>query len=212
MANRLTQIATRTGDDGTTGLGDGSRVPKHHLRVMAMGDVDELNSTLGVLLAEPLPEGVRRLLVVIQHELFNLGGELSIPGYTLLKPEAVAALDDALALHNAVLPRLAEFILPAGTRSAALAHVSRSVARRAERAVVLLTAQEPLNDAPRHYLNRLSDLLFVLARVLNRANLDGLGGDDVYWRSEKLAASAATDSAADAGADNAGDVAANHPT
>ena len=187
MANRLTQIATRTGDDGTTGLGDGSRVPKHHLRVMAMGDVDELNSTLGVLLAEPLPEDVRRLLVVIQHELFNLGGELSIPGYTLLKPEAVAALDDALALHNAVLPRLAEFILPAGTRSAALAHVSRSVARRAERAVVLLTAQEPLNDAPRQYLNRLSDLLFVLARVLNRANLDGLGGDDVYWRSERLA-------------------------
>ena len=210
MANRLTQIATRTGDDGTTGLGDGSRVPKHHLRVMAMGDVDELNSTLGVLLAEPLPEGVRRLLVVIQHELFNLGGELSIPGYTLLKPEAVAALDDALALHNAALPRLAEFILPAGTRSAALAHVSRSVARRAERAVVLLTAQEPLNDAPRHYLNRLSDLLFVLARVLNRANLDGLGGDDVYWRSEKLAASAA-DSGADNAADNAADNPANNP-
>ena len=187
MANRLTQIATRTGDDGSTGLGDGTRVPKHHLRVMAMGDVDELNSTLGVLLAEPLPEGVRTLLVVIQHELFNLGGELSIPGYTLLKPEAVAALDDALALHNAALPRLAEFILPAGTRSAALAHVSRSVARRAERAVVLLTAQEAVNDAPRQYLNRLSDLLFVLARVLNRANLDGLGGDDVYWRSERLA-------------------------
>jgi len=200
MANRLTQIATRTGDDGSTGLGDGSRVPKHHLRVIAMGDVDELNSTLGVLLAEPLPEGVRRLLVVIQHELFNLGGELSIPGFTLLKPEAVAALDDALALHNAALPRLAEFILPAGTRSAALAHVSRSVARRAERAVVLLSAQEAVNDAPRQYLNRLSDLLFVLARVLNRANLDGLGGDDVYWHSEKLAASAA-----DAGADNAAD-------
>ena len=198
MSNRLTQIATRTGDDGSTGLGDGTRVPKHHLRVMAMGDVDELNSTLGVLLAEPLPDAVRTLLVVIQHELFNLGGELSIPGYTLLKPEAVAALDDALALHNAALPRLAEFILPAGTRSAALAHVSRSVARRAERAVVLLTAQEAVNDAPRQYLNRLSDLLFVLARVLNRANLDGLGGDDVYWRSEKLAASVADD-AADAG-------------
>ena len=210
MANRLTQIATRTGDDGTTGLGDGSRVPKHHLRVMAMGDVDELNSTLGVLLAEPLPEGVRGLLVVIQHELFNLGGELSIPGYTLLKPEAVAALDDALALHNAVLPRLAEFILPAGTRSAALAHVSRSVARRAERAVVLLSAQEPLNDAPRHYLNRLSDLLFVLARVLNRANLDGLGGDDVYWHSEKLAAGAA-DAGADNPAENRADNAGKHP-
>ncbi len=187
MSNRLTQIATRTGDDGTTGLGDGSRVPKHHLRVAAMGDVDELNSTLGVLLAEPLPDGVRQLLVVVQHELFNLGGELSIPGFTLLKDEAVLRLDEALAEHNAALSRLAEFILPAGTRSAALAHVSRSVARRAERAVVLLASDEPVNDAPRQYLNRLSDLLFVLARVLNRANLDGLGGDDVYWRSERLA-------------------------
>ena len=187
MSNRLTQIATRTGDDGTTGLGDGSRVPKDHLRVAAMGDVDELNSGLGVLLAEKLPGDVRELLVVIQHELFNLGGELSIPGFQLLKTEAVLRLDEALAEHNANLPRLAEFILPAGTRSAALAHVSRSVARRAERAVVLLAAQEAVNDAPRQYLNRLSDLLFVLARVLNRANLDGLGGDDVYWRSERLA-------------------------
>jgi cob(I)alamin adenosyltransferase len=193
MSKRLTQIATRTGDDGTTGLGDGSRVPKHHLRVAAMGEVDELNSTLGVLLAEPLPDDVRELLVVIQHELFNLGGELSIPGFTLLKAEAVAQLDDALAHYNAALPRLAEFILPAGTRSAALAHVSRSVARRAERAVVLLASQSSakaaVNEAPRQYLNRLSDLLFVLARVLNRANLDGLGGDDVYWRSERLARS-----------------------
>jgi cob(I)alamin adenosyltransferase len=188
MANRLTQIATRTGDDGTTGLGDGTRVAKDHLRVQAMGDVDELNSSLGVLLAEPLPDEVRSVLVTIQHELFNLGGELSIPGYTLLKAQAVLHLDDALARHNAKLPRLAEFILPAGTRSAALAHVSRSVARRAERAVVALAGQEPVNDAPRQYLNRLSDLLFVLARVLNRANLDGLGGDDVYWRSERLAA------------------------
>jgi cob(I)alamin adenosyltransferase len=187
MANRLTQIATRTGDDGTTGLGDGSRVPKDHLRVMAMGDVDELNSSIGVLLAEPLPDDVRTLLVVIQHELFNLGGELSIPGFTLLKDEAVLRLDDALAHHNAALPRLAEFILPAGTRSAALAHVSRTIARRAERAVVHLALQEAVNDAPRQYLNRLSDLMFVLARVLNRANLDGLGGDDVYWRSERLA-------------------------
>jgi cob(I)alamin adenosyltransferase len=188
MANRLTQIATRTGDDGTTGLGDGQRVPKDHRRVQAMGDVDELNSTIGLLLCEPLPEGVRALLVVIQHELFNLGGELSIPGYTLLKDEAVAVLDAALAEHNAALPRLQEFILPGGTRSAAIAHVGRTVARRAERAVVALGATEPgaVRDAPRQYLNRLSDLLFVLARVLNRANLDGLGGDDVYWRSPKL--------------------------
>ena len=190
MANRLTQIATRTGDDGTTGLGDGTRTRKDALRVQAMGDVDELNSGLGVLLAEPLPAEVRELLVVIQHELFNLGGELSIPGYTLLKLDAVLRLDEALAQHNATLPRLAEFILPAGTRSAALAHVSRTVARRAERSVVALAAQESVNEAPRQYLNRLSDLLFVLARVLNRANLDGLGGDDVYWHSEKLARSA----------------------
>ena len=187
MANRLTQIATRTGDDGTTGLGDGTRVAKTHLRVQAMGDVDELNSHLGVLLAEPLPDAVRELLVVIQHELFNLGGELSIPGFELLKPAAVLRLDEALAEHNAALPRLKEFILPAGTRSAALAHVGRTIARRAERAVVALTAAEAVRAEPRHYLNRLSDLLFVLARVLNRANLDGLGGDDVYWHSERLA-------------------------
>ena len=186
MSNRLTQIATRTGDDGSTGLGDGTRVSKSHLRVMAMGDVDELNSGLGVLLAEPLPADVRELLVLIQHELFNLGGELSIPGFDLLKADAVARLDEALAHHNATLPRLQEFILPAGSRSAALAHVSRTVVRRAERSLVALSATEPVNDAPRQYLNRLSDLMFVLARVLNRANLDGLGGDDVYWHSERL--------------------------
>ena len=187
MANRLTQIATRTGDDGTTGLGDGTRVPKSHARVQAMGDVDELNSMLGLLLAEPLPEDVGELLVVIQHELFNLGGELSIPGFELLKDAAVGRLDEALAHYNATLPRLKEFILPAGTRSAAIAHVARTIARRAERSLVALGGAEAVRDAPRQYLNRLSDLLFVLARVLNRANLDGLGGDDVYWRSEKLA-------------------------
>lgn len=186
MANRLSQIATRTGDDGTTGLGDGSRVPKDHLRIQAMGDVDELNSQIGVLLAEPLPTDVRELLITIQHELFNLGGELCMPGYTLIKDEAVLRLDEALAHYNETLPRLKEFILPAGTRSAALAHVCRTVARRAERAVVTLAAQDTINAAPRQYLNRLSDLLFVLARVLNRANLDGLGGDDVYWHSERL--------------------------
>lgn len=186
MANRLSQIATRTGDDGTTGLGDGTRVPKDHLRVMAMGDVDELNSQIGVLLAEPLPDDVRELLITIQHELFNLGGELCMPGYELLKMDAVLRLDEALAHYNAALPRLAEFILPAGTRSAAISHVCRTVARRAERAVVTLAAHETINAAPRQYLNRLSDLLFVLARVLNRANLDGLGGDDVYWHSERL--------------------------
>ena len=180
------KIYTRTGDSGDTGLFDGTRVPKDHLRVQAMGDVDELNSQLGVLLAEPLPDDVRELLVVVQHELFNLGGELSIPGYELLKDEAVLRLDEALERYNGALPRLKEFILPAGTRSAALTHVGRTIARRAERSVVALTAVDTVRATPRHYLNRLSDLLFVLARVLNRANLDGLGGDDVYWRSERL--------------------------
>lgn len=194
MGNRLTQIATRTGDDGTTGLGDGRRVPKTHQRIAAMGDVDELNSQLGLLLCEPLPDAVRELLVVIQHELFNLGGELSMPGYSLLKDAAVLHLDQALAEHNAALPRLKEFILPAGTRSASIAHVARTIARRAERAVIaIVEGGEAVNDAPRHYLNRLSDLLFVLARVLNRANLDGLGGDDVYWKSERLARAEAED-------------------
>ena len=187
MGQRLTQIATRTGDDGTTGLGDNTRVSKNALRVHAMGEVDELNSSIGVLLCEDMPLGVRHLLVEIQHQLFNLGGELSIPGYELLKADAVLALDQALAEHNEQLPRLQEFILPAGTRAASLAHVCRTVARRAERAVVALEGQDALKPTPRQYLNRLSDLLFVLARVLNRYRTDGTTGDDVYWKSERLA-------------------------
>ena len=183
MGQRLTQIATRTGDDGSTGLGDNTRTSKNSLRVHAMGEVDELNSQIGLLLCEAMPEELRELLVEVQHQLFNLGGELSIPGYELLKPEALLQLDQALARHNAHLPRLQEFILPAGSRAAALAHVARTVARRAERAVVALETQEKLKDTPRQYLNRLSDLMFVLARVLNRMN----GGDDVYWKSERLA-------------------------
>ena len=184
MGQRLTQIATRTGDMGTTGLGDNTRVSKNSMRVHAMGDVDELNSNLGLLLCEEMPEAAQELLVQIQHQLFNLGGELSIPGFQLLKPEAVLALDVALAEYNAPLPRLQEFILPAGSRAAALAHICRTVARRAERSVVALEEQEALQDTPRQYLNRLSDLMFVLARVLNRMN----GGDDVYWKSQRLAA------------------------
>jgi cob(I)alamin adenosyltransferase len=182
MGNRLSQIATRTGDNGTTGLGNNQRVSKNSLRVHAMGDVDELNSHIGLLLCEDMPGDVRELLVEIQHQLFNLGGELSIPGFELLKPEAVIALDEALAHHNAQLPKLQEFILPAGNRAAAQAHVCRTVARRAEREVVALGNEEALNDTPRQYLNRLSDLMFVLARVLNRMN----GGDDVYWKSERM--------------------------
>ena len=182
MGNRLTQIATRTGDDGSTGLGDNQRVSKNSLRVHAMGEVDELNSHIGVLLCEDTPPEVRELLVEIQHQLFNLGGELSIPGFELLKAEAVLALDEALGRYNAQLPRLQEFILPAGTRAASLAHVCRTVARRAERAVVALGNEEAIKPTPRQYLNRLSDLMFVLARVLNRMH----GGDDVYWKSERM--------------------------
>ena len=191
MGNRLSQIATRTGDNGTTGLGDNTRVSKNSLRVHAMGDVDELNSHIGLLLCEAMPDAVRSLLVEIQQQLFNLGGELSIPGFELLKPEALLALDQALEDHNANLPRLLEFILPAGTRAAAQAHICRTVARRAERAVVALGAEEALKETPRQYLNRLSDLMFVLSRVLNRYRTDGSVGDDVYWKSEKLARAAA---------------------
>ena len=183
MGKRLTQIATRTGDNGTTGLGDNTRISKDSLRVHAMGDVDELNSHIGVLLCEHMPNDVRLLLVEIQHQLFNLGGELSIPGFELLKGEALLALDQALEHYNSELPKLQEFILPAGNRAASQAHVCRTVARRAERAVVALGAVEAVKDTPRQYLNRLSDLMFVLARVLNRMN----GGDDVYWKSERLA-------------------------
>jgi cob(I)alamin adenosyltransferase len=182
MGNRLTQIATRTGDAGTTGLGDNTRVSKNSLRVHAMGEVDELNAHIGVLLCEDMPTDVRDVLVEVQHQLFNLGGELSIPGFELLKPEAVLALDEALEHHNSQLPKLEEFILPAGTRGASLAHVCRTVARRAERAVVALGNEEAIKETPRQYLNRLSDLMFVLSRVLNRLN----GGQDVYWKSERM--------------------------
>ena len=191
MGKRLTQIATRTGDDGTTGLGNNTRVSKNSLRPHAMGDVDELNSHIGLLLCEDLPADVRELLIDIQHQLFNLGGEISIPGSELLKDDALAQLDAALERYNAALPRLQEFILPAGTRAAAQSHVCRTVARRAERAVVAVCEAENLRPAPRQYLNRLSDLMFVLARVLNRHRPDGSAGDDVYWKSERLERSGA---------------------
>ena len=193
MGNRLSQIATRTGDDGTTGLGDNTRVSKNSGRPHAMGDVDELNSHIGLLLCETLPQDVRDLLIDIQHQLFNLGGELSMPGYELLKEDALLQLDNALAHYNANLPRLLEFILPAGTRAASQAHICRTVARRAERNVVALEQAEAMRPAPRQYLNRLSDLLFVLARVLNRVD----GGDDVYWKSERLAKSQADEAGAE---------------
>lgn len=189
MGNRLSAIATRTGDDGTTGLGDGTRVPKDALRVQAMGDVDELNSHVGVLRAIGVPSSIDALLSDIQHDLFDMGGELCIPGYVMVTDAHVARLDAALAEHNETLPRLAEFILPGGTLAASQAHICRTVARRAERTVVTLGAEVGANLAapPRLYLNRLSDLMFVLSRVLNRLeNANGRG--DVLWVQRKNAA------------------------
>lgn len=181
MAHRLSTITTRTGDSGTTGLGDGTRVPKDHARINAMGDVDELNSSLGVLLAEPLPQKIRDLLIDIQHDLFDLGGELSIPGHELLQSQRILVLDEAIQNWNEALPRLAEFILPGGCRASALAHVSRTIARRAERSVVHLMTASAVRAEITQYLNRLSDLMFVVARVLNREPLCQGPGEDVLW-------------------------------
>lgn len=181
MGHRLSKIYTRTGDDGTTGLADGSRVRKDAARTEAMGAVDELNSHVGVLLCETLPPGMRDCLTGVQHDLFDLGGELSIPGHTLIADAHVARLEQAIDAYNADLPPLKDFILPGGTRSAALAHVCRAACRRAERRLVALHAAEPLPAAQLHYLNRLSDLLFVLARALNH----GAGCGDVLWQQGK---------------------------
>ncbi len=182
MGNRLSKIVTRTGDAGTTGLGDGSRVAKDSPRIEAIGAVDELNSTIGLLLAEPLPATITDLLTDIQHDLFDLGGELSIPGHRALGDARTAALEAAVEKHNARLAPLREFILPGGTRGAALAHVARTVCRRAERALVALAADTDVSPAARRYLNRLSDLLFVLARTLNRR----ARRRDVMWQSARV--------------------------
>jgi cob(I)alamin adenosyltransferase len=168
VANRLSRITTRTGDDGSTGLGDGTRVGKDSLRIQALGDVDELNSHLGLLLCEPMAQPLRDCLTRIQHDLFELGAELCIPGHTALQMQHIKQLDTWVAQYNATLPALKEFILPGGCRAASLAHVARTVCRRAERSVVTLGKSEPLQETTRQYLNRLSDLLFILARVLNQ--------------------------------------------
>jgi cob(I)alamin adenosyltransferase len=181
MGHRLSKIVTRTGDAGTTGLASGERVAKDAPRIEAIGAIDELNSTLGVLLAEPLPAAVASCLGEIQHDLFDLGGELSLPERTLVSDEHVARLESAVESFNADLRPLKEFILPGGTRAAALAHVARTVCRRAERAVVTLAGTERVGVPARQYLNRLSDLLFVLARAINRAD----ERPDVLWRRDR---------------------------
>ena len=182
MGNRLSKIYTRTGDDGTTGLGDGSRTPKDAARVEAYGTVDELNSHIGVLLAcDGVPDDVRERLVRIQHALFDLGGELCVPGMAMIHDADVTALEQTLDHYNADLPRLKEFILPGGGMAAAQCHVARTVCRRAERRVVTLARNESVRAEVMHYLNRLSDLLFVLGRVLARAS----GHGEVLWQHER---------------------------
>lgn len=181
MGNRLTRIYTRTGDNGTTGLADGTRCSKAAARMEAIGTVDELNSHVGVLLAEEIDEDVRLKLENIQHDLFDLGGELSIPGHVRLSTEQVVRLESEINEYNAHLPPLKEFILPGGVRSAAACHVARVVCRRAERTMVRLAQDEAVNASGIHYLNRLSDLLFVLCRVLNRRQ----GKADIPWQPGK---------------------------
>ena len=181
MGNRLSKIYTKTGDDGTTGLGDGTRVAKDSARVAAYGTVDEANSTIGLLLASNLPDEVRDLLTTVQHQLFDLGGELCIPGHAAISDEDVAALERELDRHNEPLPPLKDFILPGGGEAAARCHLARTIVRRAEREAVTLSRHEAVRPEAVRYLNRLSDLLFVLARVLARA--DGHG--EVLWKHER---------------------------
>lgn len=177
MGNRLSRIYTRTGDDGTTGLGDGSRVAKDSPRIEAMGDVDELNAVIGILLTEPLSPILKDTLTQIQHDLFNLGGEICMPGHTMLKDGRVKALEKILDTLNSRLEPLKEFILPGGTRAAAYCHLARTVCRRAERQLVRLGHEEPVSKASPQYLNRLSDLLFVLSRTINKE----AGIVDILW-------------------------------
>ena len=182
MGNRLSRIYTRTGDDGSTGLGDGSRTGKDALRVNAYGTVDEANSAIGVLLAAPnVPEPVAALLTTVQHQLFDLGGELCIPGHAAIDADDIAALERQLDHFNDDLPALKEFILPAGGEAAARCHLARTIVRRAERETVALSRQEPVRSEAIGFLNRLSDLLFVLARVLARAD----GQQEVLWRHDR---------------------------
>jgi cob(I)alamin adenosyltransferase len=179
MGHRLTKIVTRTGDKGTTGLGDRSRVAKDHPRVEAIGDVDELNSVLGLVLCGELPDDVRNSLIEVQQTLFDIGGELSTPGEQRFTAAPVKDLEQRVDAYNANLPPLREFVLPGGNEAASRCHLARAVCRRAERRIVTLSHAQTVNPRILEYMNRLSDLLFVIARVLARSN----GGQEVYWRS-----------------------------
>ncbi|MGA7296948.1 MAG: cob(I)yrinic acid a,c-diamide adenosyltransferase [Rhodanobacteraceae bacterium] len=182
MGNRLSKIYTRTGDDGSTGLGDGTRVAKDSARVTAYGTIDELNSCIGMVLAEEChPKAVREALLQVQHDLFDLGGELCIPGMEMVHDADIERLETVLDRFNADLPRLKEFILPGGGKAAAACHLARTVCRRAERKLVSLGREESIRPQTQGYLNRLSDLLFVIARVLARES----GHGEVLWQHER---------------------------
>ena len=178
MANRLSKIYTRTGDAGTTGLGDGTRVAKDSMRIVAMGDVDELNSILGILQTMPLGANIHEVLQAVQHDLFDMGGEICMPGYAMIKTERVTALETQLDAWNDTLPPLKEFILPGGDLAAAYCHLARTVCRRAERSMTTLNSHEKMTAISLQYINRLSDLLFVLCRILNKE----AGVADVLWQ------------------------------
>jgi cob(I)alamin adenosyltransferase len=180
LGNRLSKIYTRTGDSGTTGLGDGSRVAKDSLRVAAMGDVDELNSVIGIMQTEALQPNIHAVLQAIQHDLFDMGGEICMPGYAMIKTERVTALETQLDEWNETLSPLKEFILPGGSRAAAYFHLARTVCRRAERTMTTLSNQEKITEISLQYINRLSDLLFVLCRILNK----NAGMPDVLWNND----------------------------
>lgn len=181
MGNRLSKIYTRTGDQGTTGLGDGTRVDKDSLRVDAMGDVDELNATIGLLLTEHLPENLVATLTQVQHDLFNMGAEICIPNYAVLQQASIDALENIIDSLNSELEPLKEFILPGGTKAAAVCHLARTVCRRAERKLITLNKKENVTKISLKYLNRLSDLLFVMCRIVNKHG----GVEDVLWKNEQ---------------------------
>lgn len=182
MGNRLTSLYTKTGDDGTTGLADGSRVDKSSIRVEVMGNIDELNSLIGIVEASGIPDDVSGYLLNIQHRLFDMGGEIAVPGKATLAPVSVERIEDLIDTYNEDLPALKEFILPGGSLTASICHLARSVSRRVERSLVCMSRSEYVNPETIRYINRLSDLLFVLARTLNQ----GKDGKEIFWDSERL--------------------------
>ena len=182
MGNRLSSIYTKTGDDGTTGLADGERVDKTSARIQAMGEIDELNSLLGLVIAIGVPDDFSGYLLNVQHRLFDIGGELAVPGNAVISPETVIKLEELIDTYNEELPALKEFILPGGSTVASTCHLARSVCRRVERRLVEMSRNDYLNPETLRYINRLSDLLFVFARALNQSK----GGREIFWDSERL--------------------------